>query len=43
MNADNAPGLDLPNNQKPKDYPQKFVHSKEFPPKPPKGKIERSS
>lgn len=31
-------GLELPNNMKPKDYPQKFVQSKEFPKAPPKGK-----
>ncbi len=38
---DEAPFLELPNDMKPKDYPQKFVYSNDFPKKAPEGKIER--
>jgi hypothetical protein len=25
-------GIELPNGERPRDYPQKFVHSSEYPP-----------
>lgn len=36
-----APFFDMPNDMKPKDYPQKFVYSDECPKIPPKAKDER--